>query len=127
MSNLPVQTANNPNDKMKVVLAVVAAAAGVIGFYYFSDKSSLVRIGILVAGVAVALALAWFSHAGRSFAVFARESARETKKVVWPARNDAIRGTAVVFGFVLIMALFLWTSDKILEFVLYDLILGWKK
>jgi preprotein translocase subunit SecE len=25
------------------------------------------------------------------------------------------------------MALFLWVSDKTLEWVLYDLVLGWKK
>jgi preprotein translocase subunit SecE len=32
-----------------------------------------------------------------------------------------------VFGFVVIMALFLWATDKTLEWVFYDLILGWKK
>jgi len=26
-----------------------------------------------------------------------------------------------------LMALFLWTTDKTLEWVLYDLILGWKR
>jgi preprotein translocase subunit SecE len=31
-----------------------------------------------------------------------------------------------VFGFVLVMAIFLWGTDKILEYALYDLILGWK-
>jgi len=35
--------------------------------------------------------------------------------------------TAYVFGFVVVMALFLWLTDKSLEWVLYDLILGWKK
>jgi preprotein translocase subunit SecE len=35
--------------------------------------------------------------------------------------------TGVVFGFVLLMAIFLWGTDKLLEFVFYDLILGWKK
>jgi len=34
--------------------------------------------------------------------------------------------TAIVFAFVLVMAIFLWSADKLLEFVLYDLILGWK-
>ena len=31
----------------------------------------------------------------------------------------------IVFAFVVIMALFLWVSDKLLEWALYDLILGW--
>jgi len=35
--------------------------------------------------------------------------------------------TAYVFGFVVIMALFLWLTDKTLEVVFYDLILGWRK
>jgi preprotein translocase subunit SecE len=34
--------------------------------------------------------------------------------------------TGIVFGFVLVMALFLWGADKLLEVLLYDLILGWR-
>jgi preprotein translocase subunit SecE len=49
------------------------------------------------------------------------------KKVVWPERKEAIQITAYVFGFVLIMAVFLWLTDKTLEWLFYDLILGWKK
>ena len=32
-----------------------------------------------------------------------------------------------VFAFVFVMALFLYLTDKSLEWVLYDLVLGWKK
>jgi preprotein translocase subunit SecE len=35
--------------------------------------------------------------------------------------------TLTVFAFVVVMALFLWLVDKTLEWVLYDLLLGWKK
>jgi preprotein translocase subunit SecE len=35
--------------------------------------------------------------------------------------------TLYVFGFVVIMALFLWLTDKTLEWLFYDAILGWKK
>ena len=49
-----------------------------------------------------------------------------TKKVVWPTRKEATQITGVVFGFVVMMAIFLWGTDKILEFVLYSLILGWR-
>ena len=34
--------------------------------------------------------------------------------------------TLYVFAFVVIMALFLWLTDKTLEWVIYDLVLGWK-
>ena len=30
-------------------------------------------------------------------------------------------------SFVVVMAIFLWGTDKLLEFLLYDLILGWKQ
>jgi preprotein translocase subunit SecE len=127
MSNQPVQTVGASGDKIKVALAIAAAIAGVVGFYVLSDKATVVRAGALVAGLIVAVAIAWTSASGRDFINFAKESVRETKKVVWPTRKEALQMTAIVFGFVLVMALFLWGTDKILEVVLYDLILGWKR
>jgi len=127
MSNHPVETVSTSSDKIKVALAVCAVIAGVVGFYFLSDKPTVVRAAALVAGLLVAVAVAWTSALGRDFLGFARESVRETKKVVWPNRKEALQITAVVFGFVLLMAVFLWGTDKLLEFVLYDLILGWKK
>jgi preprotein translocase subunit SecE len=127
MSNLPVQTVSTSNDKVKVILAVIAAAAGVAAFYILVNQATAVRIGALVLGLIIAIGLAWTSEAGRNFIGFARESVRETKKVVWPTRKEAMQITAVVFGFVLVMAIFLWGTDKFLEFMLYDVILGWKK
>lgn len=127
MSNHPVETVSTSSDKAKVALAICAVIAGVVGFYFLSDKPTVVRAAALVAGLLVAIGVAWTSQPGRDFLGFAKESVREAKKVVWPSRKEAMQITAVVFGFVLVMAIFLWGTDKILEFVLYDLILGWKK
>jgi preprotein translocase subunit SecE len=127
MSNHPVETVSTSSDKAKVALAILAVIAGIVGFYFLSDKPTVIRAGALVAGLLVAIAIAWTSAPGREFLGFAKESVREAKKVVWPTRKEAMQITAVVFGFVLLMALFLWGTDKILEFVLYDLILGWKR
>ena len=77
--------------------------------------------------MAAGIAVAALSEQGRQFIVFAREAVVETRKVVWPTRKETIQTTAAVFGFVVVMALFLWVSDKTLEWVLYDLVLGWKK
>ena len=126
MSN-PVQTVSPSGDKLKVALAVFAVIAGVVAFYFLSDRPTYVRAGALVAGLVVAIALAWTSTTGREFLNFSREAIRETKKVVWPTRKEAIQITGIVFAFVLVMALFLWGTDKVLEFLLYDVILGWKK
>jgi preprotein translocase subunit SecE len=127
MSNHPVETVSTSSDKLKVALAICAVIVGVVGFYFLSDKPTVVRAGALLAGLLVAIAVAWTSTPLRDFVSFAKESVREAKKVVWPTRKEATQITAVVFGFVLVMAIFLWGTDKIIEFVLYDLILGWKK
>ena len=127
MSNHPVQTVTTSSDKLKIALAVGAVIVGVVGFYYLSDKSTLIRAAVLLAGIVIAIAIAWTSTSGREFIGFANESVRETKKVVWPKRKQAMQMTAIVFGFVLVMAIFLWGTDKLLEFLLYDIILGWKK
>lgn len=127
MLNHPVQIAGVMNDKIKVVIAFVACAAGIVGYYFFANKPMLMRAGVLAAGLVVGAVIAWFSETGRHFLVFARESVRETRKVVWPERKDAIRVTAIVFGFAVVMALFLFGTDKVLELVLYDFILGWNR
>ncbi len=127
MSNQSVQTVSTSNDKIKVALAVVVAIIGVIGFYYLSDKPALVRAGALVAGLAFAVLILWTSSTGRDFLNFAKEAVRETKKVVWPTRREATQITGIVFAFVLVMAVFLWGTDKTLEFLLYDVILGIRK
>jgi preprotein translocase subunit SecE len=128
MSNQSVQTVSTSNDKIKVALAVVAAIAGVVGFFYLKgqNKPALMCVGALVAGLAFAVLLLWTSGSGRDFLNFAKEAVRETKKVVWPTRREAMQITGIVFVFVFIMALFLWGTDQVLQYVLYDLILGWR-
>lgn len=109
-----------------MVLAAAVALAGVLGFSLLTEQPLLLRIGALLGGLAVALALAWFSHYGKEFLAFARESYDETRRVVWPSRKETINTTGIVFGFVVIMAIFMFIVDKLLEWGLYDLLLGWR-
>jgi preprotein translocase subunit SecE len=114
-------------DKAKLAAAVVMVGLGVWGYYWLGDSPLVVRILVVVAGLVAAGAVARWSEPGRQFALFAGESVAEVKKVVWPTRKETIQTTAAVFAFVVVMALFLWLTDKVLEWVLYDLIMGWKK
>jgi preprotein translocase subunit SecE len=114
-------------DKIKLVLAALLLAAGVAGFYYLGDSAAIVRLGAIVAGAAAGIAVAWFTAPGQQFLVFSRDAMTEVKKVVWPTRKESLQTAGIVFAFVLVMALFLWLSDKTLEYLLYDLVLGWKK
>lgn len=100
--------------------------ASLVAYYALSKQGPLIQWLGLLAGLAVALVIFFMSETGKTLIAFGQDSVREVKKVVWPARREAIQMTAYVFGFVLLMALFLWLTDKTLEWVFYDLILGWK-
>ena len=114
-------------DKAKLVVAVAMVALGVWGYYWLADSALVLRVLAVIAGLLAAGAVAWWSEPGKQFAVFAGESLEEVKKVVWPTRKETIQTTAAVFAFVVVMAVFLWLTDKTLEWALYDLVLGWKK
>ncbi len=127
MANQPVQTVNTFADKGKVYGALLLALAAVAGFYLLDKQGVLVQWLVLAVGLAVAVVLYLLSESGKELVALFRDSWRELKKVVWPSRKEAIQLTLYVFGFVVLMALMLWITDKTLEWVLYDLILGWKK
>jgi preprotein translocase subunit SecE len=114
-------------DKLKMAAALLLAFAGIAGYYLLSSSATVVRLAGLLAGLLAGGAVAWLTAPGQQFFSFARESITETKKVAWPTRKDSLQTTGVVFAFVVVMALFLWISDKSLEYLLYDLVLGWKK
>ena len=114
-------------DKLKFTLARLLLAAGVAGFYLLGDKPMILRVLSVLAGLGAGAAVAWYTAPGQRFFDFSQEAVVETKKVVWPSRKETMQTTGIVFAFVLVMAIVLWLTDKTLEFVLYDLILGWKK
>ena len=114
-------------DKAKLGGAIVLVGFGLFGYYWLADWPLVVRILAVVAGVAAGVAVAWLSDPGRQFATFAAEAIAEVKKVVWPTRKETMQTTAAVFAFVVVMAVFLWFSDKTLEWLLYNVVLGWRK
>jgi preprotein translocase subunit SecE len=114
-------------DKAKLAIAVMLVIAGLAGYYLLRDQALVLRILAVIAGIAAGAAVAWRTAPGLQFAVFGREAVVEVKKVVWPNRKETVQTTAAVFAFVVVMAVFLWLSDKTLEWVLYDVDLGWKK
>ena len=114
-------------DKIKFALALGLLAAGVAGFYLLSEQALILRVLAVLVGLALAAVVAWKTEPGQQFFLFANEAVTETKKVVWPTRKETMQTTGAVFAFVVVMAVVLYFTDKSLEWVLYDLILGWKK
>ncbi|MBH9554381.1 preprotein translocase subunit SecE [Inhella gelatinilytica] len=122
-----VETVTSSADKAKLAAAALLVIGGLTAYYLLAAKGALVQWGGLLALLAGAVALFFTSETGRSLIGFGRDSVREVKKVVWPTRKESLQMTGYVFAFVVVMALFLWLTDKTLEWVLYDLVLGWKR
>ena len=110
-------------DKAKLALAVVLIGAGIWGYYWLGERAFVLKLLAVVGGLAAGAVVAWTSQPGRQFIGFAIESWGEVKKVVWPTRKETMQTTAAVFAFVVVMAVFLWITDKILEWGIYDLLL----
>ena len=127
MATTQIETVSTGADKVKLATAAILVVAALAAYYLFAKQGALVQWGALLLGLAAAVVVFFMSEPGKALYGFGQDAWREVKKVVWPARKEAIQMTAYVFGFVLLMALFLWLTDKTLEWLFYDLILGWKK
>jgi preprotein translocase subunit SecE len=127
MATSEVQTVNTAGDKMRLALAIALVLAGLVAYYMLAAQGPWVQWGGLLVALVAAVVVFFTSETGRELVAFGRDAVRETKKVVWPERKEALQITLYVFAFVVVMALFLWLADKTLEWVFYDLILGWKK
>ncbi len=122
-----IETVSTGADKAKLAGAAVLLLASVVVYYYLGKQDLWLRVLALLALFGAAVALFFTSESGKQLIAFGRDSVRETKKVVWPERKEAMQMTGYVFAFVVLMALYMWITDKTLEWVLYDLILGLRR
>ena len=122
-----VETISTGADKAKMAVAAVLVVAAVVAFYALGKQDLWLRVVALIVLMAAAVATFFTSEAGKQLIAYGRDSAKEVRKVVWPTRKEALQMTGYVFAFVFVMALFLWLTDSMLEWVLYDLVLGWKR
>jgi preprotein translocase subunit SecE len=114
-------------DKVKLTVAALLAAGGIAAFYYWSQQPPVVRVLFVLGGFIAGAGLGLFTATGQTFKAFALSAWAEAKKVVWPSRKETLQTTLLVFAFAVVMALYLWLADKGLEWLLYDLFLGWRK
>jgi preprotein translocase subunit SecE len=122
-----VETVTTSADKAKLAVAGLLVVGAVMAYYMLGQQDLWLRIVALIALLIVAVATFFTSEPGKQLIAYGQDSVREVRKVVWPTRKEALQMTGYVFAFVVVMALFLWLTDKTLEWLLYDLILGWKR
>lgn len=101
-------------DFLKWGIAISLLAGAVVGNYVYGDQSVLIRAVSVVAAVIVAGLVAGQTEKGRTTIVFFKEARTETRKVVWPTRQEAVQTTGIVLVATLIMSLIMWGLDSIL-------------
>ncbi len=126
MATPQIETVNTTADKARLTAVGLLIVGGVAAFYLLGKQDLWLRVVALLVLLAAAVGVFLTSSQGRELVAFGQDSVKELRKVVWPTRPEAMQMTAYVFAFVVVMALFLWLTDKTLEWVLYGLILGWK-
>ncbi len=126
MASTQVETVSSGADKARLAIVGLLVIGALVAFYLLGAQGPLVQWGGLITGLVLAAVVFFTSEYGKRLVAFGRDAWREVKKVVWPSRKETLQTTAFVFAFAVVMALFLWLTDKTLEWVLYDLVLGWR-
>ena len=104
-------------DNLKILLAVACVVGGVAAYYYFAETALVLRVLMVMGGLIAAGGVAWLSTPGKEFFAFAQEAWQEAGRVSWPTRKETMQTTAIVFGFVVIMALILFSIDTTLAWI----------
>jgi preprotein translocase subunit SecE len=126
MATSQIETVNTNADKAKLAAAGLLVVGGVAAFYLLGKQDLWLRVIVLLVLLAAAVGAFFTSAQGRELTAFGQDAIKEMRKVVWPTRPEATQMTMYVFAFVVVMALFLWLTDKALEWVIFSLILGWR-
>lgn len=108
-------------DKIKLLIALLLVAAGVVGFYALGEAAAVLRLAVVLLGLLAATGVFWTSTQGKRFFGFAGESVNEAKRVVWPTRRETMQTTGIVILFAVVMALFLWAVDASLLLIVNKL------
>jgi preprotein translocase subunit SecE len=111
MAEVQTPTVASAKDTTLLTLSILALFAGIAAYYWYEEQALAIRIAMVIAGLAAAAGLIWFSWYGREFRQFAVAARIELRKVVWPEREETIKTTYVVFIFAIVMGLFFWGLD----------------
>ena len=99
-TNTQVETVSTAADKAKLAGAAVLLVAALAAFYLLGAQDLWLRVLVLLALIVVSVVVFFTSEPGKQLIAFGRDAVRETKKVVWPSRKEAMQMTGYVFAFV---------------------------
>lgn len=115
--NSKIETIDSSSmDTVKLVIALLVAVAAMVAFYIYPEQSMLLRVGGLLLGGGIAIAIALQTVKGRNIWGFFHGAQIEVRKVVWPTRQETVQTTLIVVLVVILISIILW---------LLDMFLGW--
>jgi preprotein translocase subunit SecE len=117
MAEVQTPTVSSSKDNALLVLSIVAILGGIAAFYWYDELPLVLRIGMVVLGLAAGAGLLWLSTYGREFVQFAQAARVELRKVVWPSRTETFQTTYVVIIFAVVMGVFFFALDWILTWM----------
>lgn len=127
MNTSEIEVGNKtPLDLVKVLSSIVLVIGGFV-FYFSGQQDAWILLSALLLSLVIAMVVFLTSSTGQSLIIFFKAAYTELLRVVWPSRRETTQMTIVVFVFVIIMAIFLWSVDKLIELALFDLVLNWSK
>jgi len=106
-----VQEARSTGDTIRLVLSLVILLGGIYAYYSLGDLHAVVRVLILLAGVAGAVAVLYTTALGGSWFKYLIQTKKEVRQVVWPTRKETAQTTLIVVIAVIIIGIFLWLVD----------------
>lgn len=106
-----VQEARSTADTAKLVLSLAILLGGVFAYYSLSDLHAVVRVLIVLAGVAASAAVLYTTVLGGSWFKYLIQTKKEVRQVVWPTRKETAQTTLIVVIAVIIVGIFLWLID----------------
>lgn len=120
--NVKTEPGQSAGDIAKMAAAIAILIAAIYGYYHFADSSQLYRVLGVVGSVIVALLIVGQTVTGRAAWGFMADARMETRKVVWPTKQETIQVTMVVIFFVILVGLILWGLDSFLGWAIQALL-----
>jgi preprotein translocase subunit SecE len=106
-----VKELNSGLEALKWFVAAALVFGGIFAYYHFDQYPTPYRVLALLPVMGMALFFIALTAQGGAFLALLREAVVETRRVVWPTRQETVQTTLVVVAFVFAMALILWGLD----------------
>lgn len=126
MANFFVKIINFIYNRFTSIIYIFLISIGCIGFFKLTEYPWYIRYLMLLPVIIIGLLNIYIYFPIKKLIIFFNESYKELCKVVWPSIKETKQTTLVVYVFVLVTAIFLWIIDKLIEWIIFSVVLGWR-